>query len=73
SAYQDLAFLAAAAPKVVFVSVGAVNPYGLPSLPTLGKLTASGARVVRTDVDGDLAALIDGGRLAVEFSGQRPP
>ncbi|HEY1485321.1 MAG TPA: ComEC/Rec2 family competence protein [Micromonosporaceae bacterium] len=77
SAYQNPAFLAAVAPSVVFVSVGAVNPYGLPNLPTLGRLTTAGARVLQTDVDGDLAALSEGGRLAVEFaglrSGQRPP
>ena len=69
SAYQDPAFLAAASASVVFVSVGAVNPYGLPSLPTLNRLSSTGARVIRTDIDGDLAVFMDRGRLAVESRG----
>ncbi len=77
SAYQSPAFLAATDPSVVFVSVGAVNPYGLPNVPTLAGMVARGARVLRTDQAGDLAALAVGGRIAVEFrghpAGQRPP
>jgi competence protein ComEC len=65
SAYQDPAFLAAVAPAVAVVSVAAVNPYGLPASSTLGRLAAAGARVMRTDTDGDIAVLVIGGRLAV--------
>jgi competence protein ComEC len=72
SAYQSLAFLAAAAPAVVLVSVGAVNPYGLPNGPMLDRLTAAGARVMRTDEDGDIAALSVNRRLAVESRGHPP-
>jgi competence protein ComEC len=70
SAYQDPAFLAAVAPAVVFVSVGAVNPYGLPSVPTLDRLTSAGARVLLTDIDGDLAVFSENEKLAVEFRGR---
>jgi competence protein ComEC len=70
SAYQDPAFLAAASPSVVLVSVGAGNPYGLPSRPTLDRLTSAGARVLRTEDDGDLAVLAENGKLAIEFRGR---
>jgi competence protein ComEC len=72
SSYQDPAFLAAAAPSVALVSVGAVNPYGLPNVPILNRLTVAGARVLRTDQNGDLATLSVSGRLAVEFRGHPP-
>jgi len=70
SAYQDPAFLAAVAPAVVLVSVGVRNDYGLPNVPTLDRLAAAGARVLRTDVDGDLAAVRDSGGLAVSVRGK---
>jgi competence protein ComEC len=66
SAYQDPAFLAAAAPRVALVSVGAINPYGLPNAGTLDRLAGAGARVLRTDVHGDLAVLAVDGHLAIE-------
>jgi competence protein ComEC len=69
SAYQDPAFLAAVAPRIAFVSVAAVNVYGLPSHVTLDRLTTAGARVMRTDVDGDLAAVVVNGHLAVTARG----
>jgi competence protein ComEC len=69
SAYQDPAFLAAAGPRVALVSVGAINPYGLPNPGTLDRLIRSGARVLRTDVSGDLAVLSDAGRLEIETRG----
>jgi competence protein ComEC len=66
SAYQHPAFLAAVDPAVVMVPVGAGNPYGHPHPPVLARLASDGARVLRTDTDGDLAAVWrDGGGLAV--------
>jgi competence protein ComEC len=42
-------------PRVAIVEVGAVNDYGHPAAPTLDLLDRTGARVLRTDVDGDVA------------------
>jgi competence protein ComEC len=72
SAYQLPAFLAAVRPAVVLVSVGVANDYGLPNVSTLDRLAAGGARVLRTDLDGDLAALHDTGGLAVSVRGRQP-
>jgi competence protein ComEC len=70
SSYQDLAFLAAVAPRVALVSVGVDNPYGHPNPGILARLSASGARVLRTDRDGDLAVAWTADGLAVAT---RPP
>ena len=65
SAYQDLGFLAAVHPRLALVSVGVGNPYGHPNLAVLARLRGDGARVLRTDLDGDLAAVVDGPGLGV--------
>ncbi|GAB3862401.1 ComEC/Rec2 family competence protein [Dactylosporangium cerinum] len=66
SAYQDPAFLDAVAPRIALVSVGAGNDYGHPSPVVLARLARGGARVVRTDEQGDVAVVRDtAGRLAV--------
>ncbi|MEU4251195.1 ComEC/Rec2 family competence protein [Amycolatopsis sp. NPDC026612] len=57
SRYSLPSFLAAVAPRVALVSVGAGNTYGHPSKSTMDALTALGARVTRTDVDGDTAVV----------------
>ncbi len=72
SAYQDWPFLAAADPAAVFVSVGADNEYGLPSVAALDRLAAGGARVLRTDSDGDLAAVRTADGLGVSARGRQP-
>jgi beta-lactamase superfamily II metal-dependent hydrolase len=53
----------------VLVSVGAGNSYGLPSLPTLRHEADGGARIERTDFDGDIAVTRIGGHLAVTYRG----
>jgi competence protein ComEC len=74
SAYQDPDFLDAVDPALALVSVGVDNGYGHPSGAVLGRLTRGGARVLRTDVDGDLAAVRTAtGRLAVATGGRGPP
>jgi competence protein ComEC len=75
SAFQDPDFLDAVQPAIAFVSVGVGNPYGHPNLTVLDRLARHGARVLRTDVDGDLAAVELRGRLAVAVRGpgRRPP
>ncbi|GAA4713794.1 competence protein ComEC [Phytohabitans rumicis] len=71
SAYQDPGFLDAVDPAVALVSVGVDNGYGHPSAAVLGRLARGGARVLRTDVDGDLAAVRTDRGLAVAARG--PP
>jgi competence protein ComEC len=59
------AFLAAVRPAVAAVSVGARNPYRHPNPGALARLTAAGARVLRTDRDGTLLFETDGRSLSV--------
>ena len=63
SRYQDLDFLLSLRARVALVSVGADNDYGHPAAGTLSPLAASGARVLRTDLDGDLVVAERAGRL----------
>jgi competence protein ComEC len=72
SAYQDPEFLAAVRPAVALVSVGVGNDYGHPNPGLLARLTRGGARVLRTDTDGDVAAVRERGGLAVVVRGTRP-
>ncbi|MFP2910838.1 ComEC/Rec2 family competence protein [Pyxidicoccus sp. 3LFB2] len=53
-------FLSAVKPKAAVISCGAGNDYGHPTLEALERLDASGARVFRTDVDGEVVAVSDG-------------
>ncbi len=54
------AFLKAVGPQAALISVGAGNTLGEPALPALGRLKAAGARVFRTDEDGEVHAVSDG-------------
>ncbi|MEV7326543.1 ComEC/Rec2 family competence protein [Micromonospora sp. NPDC093244] len=65
SAYQDPGFLDAVRPAVALVPVGAGNTYGHPNAGLLARLGRGGARVLRTDTDGDLAVLRTGSGLGV--------
>jgi competence protein ComEC len=60
--------LAAVSPRVAIVSVGAHNSYGHPSQHVLDGLTEAGARVLRTDLKGDIAVM-GGGQLQVVTRG----
>ncbi|MFY1672648.1 ComEC/Rec2 family competence protein [Plantactinospora sp. WMMB334] len=73
SAYQEPAFFGAVRPAVVLVPVGVDNGYGHPSPGVLARLTRSGARVLRTDRDGDLAVVrLDDGELSVAVRAHAP-
>lgn len=72
SAYQDPAFLDAARPAVALVPVGAGNDYGHPNPAVLARLARGGARVLRTDTQGDLAVVAGAERLAVVVRGVGP-
>jgi competence protein ComEC len=65
------AFVDALRPMLAVVSAGADNPYGHPAPTTIGRLSATGARVLRTDVDGAVEIRIDAGRIAVRTAGAR--
>ncbi|NAS23126.1 DNA internalization-related competence protein ComEC/Rec2 [Herbidospora sp. NEAU-GS84] len=69
SARQDPAFLAAARSRLALISVGAGNDYGHPADSTLATLTMLGARIHRTDVQGDIAVVAREGVLAVVARG----
>ena len=64
SRYQDLDFLLSLGARLALVSVGADNDYGHPATSTLAPLAATGARVLRTDLDGDLVVVEHDGRLS---------
>ena len=64
SRYQDLDLLTSLGARLALVSSGADNDYGHPAASTLVALEATGARVLRTDLDGDLVVVERGGRLA---------
>jgi competence protein ComEC len=72
SGFQDPGFLDAVDPALVVVSVGADNRYGHPNRPLLARLTRDGARVLRTDLDGDVAAVRTAGGLAAVVRGRGP-
>jgi competence protein ComEC len=68
SADQDPAFVAATGAKLAVISVGADNTYGHPTKETLDRLAQLGASVYRTDLDGDIAIVDEGGRLGAVTS-----
>ncbi|MFI6852976.1 ComEC/Rec2 family competence protein [Streptomyces sp. NPDC050416] len=65
SAYQDPGLMGRAAPRLALISCGAGNSYGHPAPGTVAALRAGGAVVLRTDRDGALAVVGEGGRLRV--------
>jgi len=65
SAHQDEDWLVSLDPAVVLVSVGADNDYGHPAASALDPLASAGARVARTDLDGDLAVVVRDGEPEV--------
>jgi competence protein ComEC len=65
-------FLAAAAPRVVVISVGGGNRYGFPHPDVLARYAVAGAAVFRTDLDGAVELSSDGNRIAVRTAVRRP-
>ncbi len=61
STYQDVDWLTSLDAEVGVVSVGEGNDYGHPDLWLLDRLAAGGTTVARTDLDGDLAVVVDDG------------
>jgi competence protein ComEC len=69
SSYQEPRFLDAVDPAVALVSVGKDNDYGHPNANLLAMLVRGGARVLRTDESGDLAAVVTSSGLGVVARG----
>lgn len=65
SRYQDQDWLLSLGARIALVSVGEDNDYGHPAASTLEPLEDTGARVLRTDLDGDVAVIEDGDGLSV--------
>ncbi len=72
SAFQEPDFLAAVGASAALVSVATRNDYGHPNPGVLARVAAGGARVMRTDRDGDVAVVVNGHRLAVVARGVEP-
>jgi competence protein ComEC len=70
SAYNTAEFLAAVRPRVAVIEVGTGNDYGHPSMAVVHRLQRQGTRVLRTDQDGDVAVIVDSGRLGTVVGGQ---
>jgi competence protein ComEC len=60
---SSLEFLEVAKPEVAVIGVGAKNSYGHPTSETLGRLEEVGAKVWRTDKDGEIEIITDGQRM----------
>jgi competence protein ComEC len=58
-------FLESVGPQIAIISTGEQNPYGHPSAEVLERLRGSGARILRTDVEGAVRVVTDGHRLRV--------
>jgi competence protein ComEC len=66
SAFQSPELLDEIHPRIALVSVGEGNVYGHPNPGVMQRLARGGARVLRTDLEGDLAVIREaGGGLAV--------
>ncbi|MGI9155775.1 MAG: ComEC/Rec2 family competence protein [Marmoricola sp.] len=76
SAKQDPGLVRDLHPRLAVISVGLHNDYGHPAPSTLRLMESAGALVRRTDLDGDVAVVVDGsGQLHVEhrLPAVRPP
>jgi competence protein ComEC len=66
------AFVESMDPKVAVISAGWGNPYGHPSPKTVARLKDHGARLFRTDLDGNVDISTDGTDLVANAEGGRP-
>lgn len=64
SKYQDPTFVSRANPAMVLISVGEGNDYGHPSADAVAAVRATGAQVLRTDLDGAIAVSVAAGGLS---------
>jgi len=71
SSNQAPDFVGAVNPAVAIISAGKGNPYGHPTAHALRLIGSGGARVYRTDLDGDVAVSPAGADGGVVISAQR--
>jgi competence protein ComEC len=71
SAKQDADLVRALAPRLALISCGLGNSYGHPAPTTLELLRSTGATVLRTDTQGDLAVIDENGRLSTAIHPRR--
>src|SRR3954470_13276183 len=64
-------FVDATRPRVAVASAGAGNPYGHPAKSTLDRLSAAGARVLRTDRDGTVVVGFGADGMTVRTEGTK--
>ena len=62
----DPSFLATARPRWIIVSVGRNNVYGHPNAQAMARYASTGARVFRTDQNGDVAFTLRDGQWVLE-------
>jgi competence protein ComEC len=67
------AFIDAITPAVVVIGVGRANPFRHPLPEVLDRYRAAGARVLRTDRDGQIDITTDGRRLSVATKNTQAP
>jgi len=68
SRYQDTDWLLGLGARLALVSAGADNDYGHPAPETLAAFDGAGVELLRTDLDGDLAVVVEDGELGVATS-----
>jgi competence protein ComEC len=66
SRFQDYQLLSELSPELAIISVGAENTFGHPSSQVLTALARAGARVVRTDIDGEIAVHASNHNLSLQ-------
>jgi len=60
-------------PQIALISCGRENPFGHPSPEVVSRLEAAGARIYRTDRDGEITVDTDGQHVVVRtFTGEKP-
>lgn len=65
SRFQDTDWLLGLGASVAMVSAGADNDYGHPAPETLAAFEGAGVDLLRTDLDGDVAVVVEDGGIAV--------
>lgn len=58
-------FISKVKPQVAIISVGAGNTYGHPAATTLAKLQKAGAKIYRTDLNGNVVVTTDGSTYSI--------